>query len=73
MKHGMSKSIAALFAGTLLLVPACVMGAEAAIETQRTPAVDNGIAFGFMYRADVFSSVSGGLKQGTTALGNLDA
>lgn len=67
-----SKRIAVLFAGVLLLVSTCVMGAEAAIESQQTPAVDNGIAFGFLYRADVFSNVSGGLEQGTTALGNLD-
>lgn len=72
MKHEMRKSIAALVFGALLGVPACVMGAEAAIEAQQTPAADNGIAFGFLYRADVFSNVSGGLKQGTTALGNLD-
>ncbi|MCD6707371.1 MAG: carbohydrate porin [Thiobacillus sp.] len=63
---------AVLFAGALLVVPACAMGAEAAIEAQRTSAADNGIAFGFLYRADVISNVSGGLKEGTTALGNLD-
>ncbi|MFZ3174308.1 MAG: carbohydrate porin [Thiobacillus sp.] len=67
-----SKRIAVLFVGTLLVVPACVMGAEAAIEAQQTSAADNGIAFGFLYRADVFSNISGGLEQGTTALGNLD-
>ena len=72
MKHRMSKNIAALVAGTLLVVPVCVMGAEAAIEAQQTPAADNGITYGFLYRADVFSNVSGGLKQGTTVLGNLD-
>lgn len=72
MKHRMGKNIAALVAGTLLVVPVCAMGAEAAIEAQQTPAADNGITYGFLYRADVFSNVSGGLKQGTTVLGNLD-
>lgn len=72
MKHGMGKSIATLVSGALLVAPACVMSAEAAIEAQQTPAADNGIAFGFLYRADVFSIISGGLEQGTTALGNLD-
>ena len=67
-----AKRAAVLFAGTLLVVPACVMGAEAAIEAQQTSVADNGIAFGFLYRADVISNVSGGLKEGTTALGNLD-
>lgn len=72
MKHGRGKRIATLVAATLLVVPACVMGAGAAIAAQQTPAVDNGIGFGFLYRADIFSNLSGGLEQGTTALGNLD-
>ncbi len=68
----MKKNIAVLFAGTLLMAPAAVMAAEAAPETQPAPSADTGVAFGLLYRADVMSNVSGGLKQGTTVLGNLD-
>jgi porin len=65
-------TFAALSVGTLLMVPACVMGADAAVEAQQTHAADDGITFSLLYRADVISNVSGGLDQGTTALGNLD-
>jgi porin len=64
-------TFAALSVGTLLMVPACVMGADA-VEAQQTHAADEGITFGLLYRADVISNVSGGLDQGTTALGHLD-
>jgi porin len=69
----MKKITTTLWAGAFLLMPVCAMGAEAAVEAQQTLAADDGISFGLLYRADVFSNVSGGLKQGTTALGNLDA
>lgn len=65
------KKFTALSVGMLLTVPACVMGADA-VEAQQTHAADDGITFGLLYRADVISNVSGGLDQGTTALGNLD-
>jgi len=68
----MKKRIAGLIAGTLLQVPTCVMGAESAVEAQQALSTGEGITFGLLYRADVFSNISGGLKQGTTALGNLD-
>lgn len=68
----MIKKLVALSVGTLLMTPACVMGADATVEAQQTHAADDGITFGLLYRADVFSNVSGGLEQGTTALGNLD-
>jgi porin len=55
----------------LLAATTCVHAAE------RDAAVDedagNGYTLGIMYRADVVSNVSGGLKRGTKALGNLDA
>lgn len=68
----MKKKIAGLIAGTLLHVPTCVMGAESAVEAQQALSTVEGITLGLLYRADVFSNISGGLKQGTTALGNLD-
>jgi len=72
MKHGTEKGAAALVAGMLLAAPVGAMGAEAVVEARQTHAADDSITFGLLYRADVFSNVSGGLKQGTTALGNLD-
>ena len=72
MKYEMKKRFAALAGGTLFMLPACVLGAEAAIGAQPAPAVDDGFTFGLLYRADVISTVSGGLRQKTTALGNLD-
>lgn len=72
MQHGIRKDIAALVAGTLLLVPVYAIGAETTIEAEQTPAADKGISFSLLYRGDVLSNVAGGLQQRTTALGNLD-
>jgi porin len=66
------KRIAAPLIGTLLLAPAGAIGAEKPAEEQQTLPDERGFALGLVYRADVLSNVSGGLKQGTTALGNLD-
>lgn len=46
-----------------------------AAEKHEDPTDDSrgGYTPGIMYRADVLSNVSGGLKRGTRALGNLDA
>lgn len=66
------KKIAVLFTGTLLLAPSNVTGAEKPAEEQQTFPDGQGFALGLVYRADVFSNVSGGIKRGTTALGNLD-
>jgi porin len=72
MQQGIRKDIAALVAGTLLMVPVCAICAETAIEAEQTPATDKGTSFSLLYRGDVLSNVSGGLEQRTTALGNLD-
>jgi len=69
----MKNRIAMLLACTCGFVPVLVMGAESAVETQQLLAAEDGFNWSFLYRADVFSNVSGGLQQGTTALGNLDA
>ena len=68
----MQKYIAGLV-GSLLLGPAYVMSAETAVvEAPQTLSTDGAIAFELLYRADLISNVAGGLKQGTTALGQLD-
>lgn len=69
----LKNKIAALLAGISVWAPACVMGASQVADEQQALSRDGSIAFGFLYRADVFSNVTGGLKRGTTALGNLDA
>lgn len=53
---------------------AASIGAQAA-EKQDTSTDDpgSGYTLGILYRADVLSNVSGGIKRGTMALGNLDA
>lgn len=68
----MKTSIAMFLACTCSLAPACVMGAEPAVETQQSLSAENSFNWSVLYRADVTSNLSGGLKQGTTALGNLD-
>lgn len=58
--------------GSILL--AATLGVQAA-EKQEAPSGDEGSGYtlGVMYRADILSNVSGGMKRGTMALGNLDA
>lgn len=68
----MQKYIAGLV-GSLLLGPAYVMSAETAgVEAPQTLSTEGPIAFELLYRADVISNVAGGLKRGTTALGQID-
>lgn len=69
----MKKDILGLMAATFLLAPASTMGAEKSEADQQALSSDDGIAFSLLYRADVLATLSGGLKRGTTALGNLDA
>ena len=72
-ERAMNKNILALMIGMFCLASATSMAAEKTAEEQTAPTPDDGMSFSLLYRADVFSNVSGGLKQGTTALGNLDA
>lgn len=62
-----------LVAGACLLVPAWAMGAEQQSDGRPELSAAEGLSFGLLYRLDLVSNVSGGLKRGTTALGNLDA
>lgn len=68
----MKNGIAGLLASALLLLSPFATGAEKLAEDARAPADEQGFVLGLLYRGDVFSNVSGGLKRGTTALGNLD-
>lgn len=68
----MKNCIAIFLACVYGLVPTCVMGAETTVETQQPLPVEDGFNWSMLYRADLISNVSGGLQQGTTALGNLD-
>ena len=61
------------WAGMLLLGSTGAVGAEKVAEPTPTPPTDESIAFSLLYRADLISNLSGGLKRGTTALGLLDA
>lgn len=63
------KKIAVLFTGTLLLAPSNVTGAEKPAEEQQTFPDGQGFALGLVYRADVFSNVSGGDKTGNDCVG----
>jgi porin len=69
----MNKNILAIMTGMFCLASATSMAAEKTPEEQTAPTPDDGMSYSLLYRADIFSNVSGGLKQGTTALGNLDA
>lgn len=58
-----------LLGGALLAASACASGAE---PTSPITSMLDSMALGALYRADVMSNVSGGIKRDTSALGNLD-
>lgn len=66
----MKRICTAILGSVFSLFPAAVLAAEQASDAQ--PVSDDSVAFSLLYRADVMANVSGGLKQRTTALGNLD-
>jgi porin len=74
MKSAMKKRTAGMLAASLLLAAPGAVGAAATGDAPAPPAADGheGIALSVLYRADIVSNVSGGLKRGTSALGNLD-
>lgn len=65
--------MAALVGSAFLSVPASVLGAEQAPDTSPVVSADAAITYGLVYKADIFSNISGGIERGTTVLGNLDA
>jgi porin len=67
----MKKIYAAILGGGFFLFPAAILAAEQTPDAQSIFS-DGSVAFSLLYRADVMANVSGGLKQRTTALGNLD-
>jgi porin len=66
----MKRICTAILGSVFSLFPSAVLAAEQASDAQ--PVSDDSVAFSLLYRADVMANVSGGLKQRTTALGNLD-
>jgi porin len=77
MRYGKnSKSIIPVLSRILISVLLAASLEALAAERQyegTTDHPDSAYALGLLYRADVLSNISGGLKRGTMALGNLDA